>query len=228
MAIEVQGRTGPVVLADGALATLQLGRQGGLMNSQLHGKYYISNFRGNVFSGGMTVQSINNATFTTGTLGATATPIVGVWNPANSSVNLVILQAMLAVTITALQNTGCGGFMWCTSVGNAAISTGAAPLNRKSLTAIGSQAKDMSGAALTGLTTNLATRSASSLMGGSSKALATLDTAAGASTTMTGCAIEMIDGAWIVPPGGILALLCTGTPVAHNAGSGIVWEEVPL
>lgn len=228
MALEVQGKVGPPVLGDGVVATFRQGRQGEQIVSGLHGRFYEQNLRGNVFSGGMTATSISAATFTTGTLGATCTPIAGVWNPSTSGVNLVILQAMLAVTMTALQNTGCGTFVWCTSTGNAVISTGNAPLNRKTLAAAGSQAKDVSGVALTGLTTNLSIRNASALMGGSSKALAELDTAVGMTTTMTGCPIEQIDGAWIIPPGGVLALLCTTTPVAHTAASGLVWEEVPV
>jgi len=30
------------------------------------------------------------------------------------------------------------------------------------------------------------------------------------------------------PPGGVLALFATTTPVAHSAASMIVWEEVPI
>ena len=40
--------------------------------------------------------------------------------------------------------------------------------------------------------------------------------------------IEQIDGAVIVPPGGVLALLATATGVAHSAVSSLLWEEVPL
>lgn len=204
------------------------GRQGDMMVSGLHGRFYEQNVRSLMFSGGMAMASISNATFTTATLGVTATPIIGLWNPSSSVVNLVLLQAMLAVTLTALQNTGCGGFAWCTSIGNAAISTGNIPLNRRTLAQAGSVAKDLSGLALTGLTNNLVVRNVSALMGGSSKALAELDTAVGMTTTMTGSPIEQLDGSWIVPPGGVIALLCTTTPVAHSAASGIVWEEVPI
>lgn len=196
--------------------------------SDAHARFMAANLEGRLYSGGMTVTSISNGTFTTATLTASATPIIGLYNPTTSTVNLVVLQANLAVTMTALQNTGCGTFMWCTSVGNAAISTGNNPLNRRTLSATGSQAKDLSGVALTGLTVNLAIRNASALMGGSSKALAELDTAIGMTTTMTGCTSEPIDGGFIVPPGGVIALLCTTTPVAHSAASGIIWEEVPI
>lgn len=225
-----QGQVGAQLNADGnvPIQGFRQGRQGDIIGSGLHGRFYEQNLRGNVYSGGVATASISNATFTTGTLGVTATPIIGLWNPLTSVVNCVVLQAMLAVVMTALQNTGCGAFMWATSTGNGAISTGNTPLNRKTLTAAGSLVKDLCGLALTGMTNNLVVRGVSALMGGSSKALAELDTAVGMTTTMTGCPIEQLDGSWIVPPGGVLALLCTTTPVAHSAAGGILWEEVPL
>ena len=84
----------------------------------------------------------------------------------------------------------------------------------------------MSGIALTGLTNNLVVRQASGIGGGNLLNIATLDTAAGFSTTQQ-AQVENIDGAWQIPPGGVLALLATTTPVAHSAASGLLWEEVP-
>jgi hypothetical protein len=40
--------------------------------------------------------------------------------------------------------------------------------------------------------------------------------------------IDNIDGAIVVPPGGVLALLATGTPVAVSAASSLLWEELPV
>ena len=39
---------------------------------------------------------------------------------------------------------------------------------------------------------------------------------------------ENFDGSLIIPPGYVLALMATTTPVAHSAVSNILWEEVPL
>lgn len=227
MGMPIEGQVGPVSVQDGSKATFRMGRQGEGIVGELHGRFYEQTFRGNVFSGGMTVTAINNATFTTGTLTASCTPIAGVWNPGTSEKNLVILQATLAVVLTALQNTGGGPFVWATSTGNNVISTGNVPLNRKTLAKSGSVAKDMSGLALTGLTNNLVVACASACGGGNLFAIATLDTAAGFSTTLQPT-VENIDGAWIVPPGGVLALLATTTPVAHSAAASLVWEEVPV
>ena len=228
MALEVGGKVGIQLLADGAgVQALRLGRQADQIISELHGRFYEQNFRGSVFSGGMALTAINNATFTTGTLGATCTPIVGVWNPVGSPVNLVILQAILGITITALQATGGGPFVWATSVGNGVISTGNAPKNRRTLLASGSSAKDMCGVALTGLTTNLAVLGASALAGGSASNAAFLATAVGMHAPQQAW-VEDVAGGLIVPPGGVLALLATTTPVAHSAASALIWEEVSV
>jgi hypothetical protein len=182
---------------------------------------------GNLYSGGMTITSIANATFSTGTLGATATPIIGLWNPLTSGKLAVVLQAKLQAILTALQETGAGAYMWCTSTGNGAISTGNTPFNLSSFVASGSVMKDMTGVALTGLTNNLVVRIAAGLQGGANSNLSTLQTAAGLAPAPTAY-VDNIDGSFIVPQGGVLALLCTtNPPVAVSAASAIIWEEVP-
>ena len=223
----IAGQAGPQAVADGTSGPPRLIRTGELGVSEIHGRFYEQTFRGNVYSGGMQLTSINNATFTTGTLGPTATPIVGVWNPGTSPVNVVILQAQIQVVLTALAATGPGSFHWATSVGNNALTLGTAPLNRKTLAQSGSQAKDMSGISLTGLTNNLVARNAAGIAGGSLYNISNTGIATGFETTMA-ASVENIDGAWIVPPGGVFALLCTTTPVAHSAGSGLIWEEVAI
>src|SRR5439155_20440105 len=99
-------------LSDGSIGTVRQGRSSEAIVQELHGRFYEANFRGTLFSGGMGMTSISNATYTTGTLGNTVTAVAGVWNPSTNTVNLVILQAMLAVSQTALQATGPGGFVW--------------------------------------------------------------------------------------------------------------------
>ncbi len=225
--VTVQGQAGPRVIAAGSTEDFRLGLSGEAVVQELHGRFYEQNRLNLLFSAGMGLTAINNVTYTTGTLGATCTPVAGVWNPAASVVNLVILQATLGVTMTALQATGCGPFAWAMSTGNGALTLGAQPLNRKSLALAGSAARDMTNVALTGLTNNLAVRFASTLGGGSAAQVAFLATQVALQTTQVS-AIEYIEGAMIVPPGGVLALLATGTPVAHSAASSILWEEVPI
>lgn len=223
--VTIAGQVGPASLSEGVNAPFRQDRSGAAIVQELHGRFYEQNVRGAVFMGGMAATSISAATFTTATVGATATPIAGVWNPSTSIYNLVILQALLSVSQTALQATGPGAFAWMTSVGNAGITLGNNPTNCKTLIASGSVAKDMSGIALTGLTTNLAVRRAAGVAGGSAIGAAFLATQAGAQTQQV-VSVEPFEGDLIVPPGGILALMCSITPVGHSAASGLVWEEV--
>ena len=227
--VEATGQVGPQTLSDGTTGTaLRQGKSAEVIVDNLHGHYYESNYRTVVFSGGMGLTSINNATFTTGTLTASCTPIAGVWNPAGSAVNLVIIQAVLGITVTAATATGGGPFVWAMSTGNSAITTGNQPLNRKLLSLGGSQARDMSNVALTGLTNNLVVRFGSALSGGLIKSISSVETAVGQNIGMSAVPLELFDGSLIVPPGGVLALLATTTPVAHSAVSSIVWEEVAI
>lgn len=225
--VSVRGRVGPDTLQDGAEAKFRQGKSAEQIIQQLHGRLYEANYRGALYSGGMGLTAINAATFTTGTLGATCTPVVGVWNPTGSGVNVVVLQAVLSLTMTALQATGGAPFAWASSIGNGAITTGAQPFSRSTGIASGSNVRDMTNVALTGLTNNLVVRHAAALGGGSAEAAAFLATAVGMQTQQAPW-VEQIDGAMFVPPGGVLALLATTTPVAHSASSALLWEEVAV
>ena len=224
----MQGQAGPRAIADGSTEDVRLGRLAELVIQELHGRFYETNFRTAVYSGGMGLTSINNVTFTTGTLGATVTPIAGVYNPIGSAFNVVILQAILGVTVTAATATGGGPFVWATSITTVPVTTGNNPLNRKTLQPSGSVAKDITNVAPTGMSPNLAVRFASALTGGLIKNISSVETAVGQNIGTAGITAENIDGAIIVPPGGVLALLATTTPVAHSAVSALLWEEVPV
>lgn len=228
MAIQIAGQVGPQVSGDGVGSQpIRQGKSAEVIVQELHGRFYEQTYRNAMFSSGMTLTSINNATFTSATTGVTATPITGLYNPLGSGVNAVVLQAILGVVLTALQNTGGGPFVWMMNTNNSLISTGTTPVNRKTLVAAGSQCKGLSGIALTGMTGVLAFLGASALGGGNSFNIASLDTAAGFSTIYQPF-VENLDGCLIVPPGGVLALMATTTPVAQSAASNLVWEEVAL
>jgi len=225
-----QINVGPQNQLDGAQGIIARGgRQGEQVFSELHGRLWEATRSGSVFHSGLTtLTSINNATFTTATPGATGTPIVGVWNPVGSGVNLEIVQATLTAVVTAATNTGAGGFVWMVSTGNSAITTGSAPWNARTLTQSGSLTKNVSGVALTGLTTNLATIRGSALNGGSGANFSFVGTAVGQVTFPPSASVENFDGSLLIPPGGVLALMATSTPVAHSAVAGLVWIEVPV
>lgn len=223
----ITGVVGPTQQKDGVGQGGRQGQTNEWIMQQLHGRYYEQNVRGKVFSDGIaTVVAITAATYNIATLGATATPIAGVYNPPGSGVNAVLLNAVLNAIKTALQNTGCGPFFWATSNGQLAITTGNNPLNRSTLNKTGSACKGLANVALTGLVGNLVVQGASSLFGGGSCLAAFLETQAGDSGFHMS-AKEMLDGDWIIPPGGVIALLAGSAPVAVSVTSMLVWEEVP-
>lgn len=230
------GQVGPTTQADGNTPAIRLGRSAEMIVQELHGRFYETTYRGATYGGGMQLTSISNATFTV-TNGASATlataaastPIIGLWNPSTSSVNAVLLQAQVSAIITALQVTGPGSLVWLAWTGQNAITTGSVGWGRKSLSAVGSQCKVLAGVALTGLaniqsaTTNIF--AASPISPGTASNLSTLQTAVGLMPA-AGNMVENIDGSIIVPPGGLIGLYASGTPVAVSAASSLLWEEV--
>jgi hypothetical protein len=221
----IQGTTGPVNVGDGVNPAIRQGRQGDVMVSSLHGDFYEANYRGNQYFTGHT--SLTALSANTITLTATTTPILGVWNPLSSTVNVVLTQAMLNVVANNLTSgAGPGAFMWAVSTGNGAISTGLTPYNSKSLIAAGSQARGFAGAtALTGLTNNLVIAAGSTLPSPSGLTYTTLASTA-LLTSYAGA--EIFDGSIIVPPGGVFALINTTSSTVFSAAGRLTWEEVPV
>ena len=218
-----EGKVGLATLQSAAPNTQAPLRQGQLLDliiSELHGKYYESNYRSAVYSVGMAQTALSANTIT---LVAATTPIIGIWNPAASPVNLVPIKAKCLITAAGANAVAPGAFVWATSTGNAAISTGLTPMSRKTLAQAGSYAKGFNiSTALTGLTNNLVIQFAA--------AFGTLVAAQGATASpiISGDGVEEFDGSIIVPPGGVLALLNTTSTTTISVASTLIWEEVPV
>lgn len=215
-----EGKVGRRQLGNGAQAEMRLTPSGALAVADAHGRYFEAANQGNLYSVGMTSTPLSANTIT---LTATTTPIVGVWNPLLSDVNLVILKAKCLITAAGNSAVAPGAFMWATSINNALISTGLNPLNRKTLQQAGSRAKGFNiSTALTGLTNNLVLQMAASF--------GTLVAAQGATASpmISGDGVEEFDGGFIVPPGGVLALLNTVSTTTVSVAAALMWEEVPI
>lgn len=222
-------QVGPQLAGDGAPVPIRAGRLGDQIVSELHGRFYEQVYRGNVYSIGCSVTALSANTIT---LSATSTPILGLWNPSTSSVNLVLLQCMLTVaanTLTAPVPPGV--FVWASSVANTVISTGSAPFNRKTLASAGSQAKAFpGGVALTGLTNNVVIFEGADLPNLSGLTNAGTITAQTTTSNATAGAfgVQNFDGSLIVPPGGVLSLLNTTSTTTYSVSGRLLWEEVPV
>ena len=214
------GQPSLVSAGPGSPFTLRGGQMGDLMTSQLQGRFYENNYRGNLFCDGGGTQALTLST--TGSVAAT-TPLLGVYNPSTSPVNLVVLQAMLVLHNTLLNSTDPGGLNWATSYANAGITAGRSPFNRKNLSNNGSQAKGLYFTAITGLTNPLVIQCGSSI--------GLMNTAMPGTATCSPAyaQTENLDGSFIVPPGGVLALLNTNSASPFVSVSGnLLWAEVPL
>lgn len=227
-----QGTVGPISGAsDGTIppSGLRQGRLGDQIISQLHGRLFEQVFRGNVFSIGCSVTALSGNTIT---LTNSSTPILGLWNPSTSTVNLVLLQCMLTVAANTLTApVPPGPFVWASSLSNSAISTGSTPFNRKTLASSGSQAKAFpGGVALTGLTNNVVIFEGADLPNLSGLTNAGTITAQTSTSNATAGAfgVQNFDGGLIIPPGGVLSLLNTTSTTTYSVSGRLMWEEVPI
>jgi hypothetical protein len=219
----LQGNQGQTGKQTGQNITAGVGEFSDILVSEFQGRFYEQNYRGQLFGNGVT--ALTALTANTITLTNTTTPILGVWNPLSSGVNLVILQATLASGINNAASTGPGAFVWAGSVGNSALTLGTAPVNHSNLTSAGSKAKGLAFVALTGLTNNLV------LLEAADFPTPTIITTAAVSTaiqTPTVSYTQNIDGSFIVPPGGVLALLNTVSTTTVSVTGRLLWAEVTV
>ena len=224
----LQGQVGPITAASGVGTTpyTRMGALNDMIVSELHGRYYEITKSGQMFTlAGAATPTALAATHATGTLGATATPIVGLWNPLTSNVNIEVIMAFVSQSGYDQNNAvSPGGFTWCASTGNGSISTGAAGYNAKTLTTGGSLTKAyVNGTgALTGLTNNLV------LVRGSAVNAPVGVQPAAFSVGPACITVEDLAGSIIIPPGGVLALLGNISTTTVNFNSSIVWCESPV
>lgn len=225
----ISGQVGPAVLADGVQSSpLRQGKSGEQIASELHGRFYEQVYRNNVYSIGCSVTALSANTVT---LTSTATPILGVYNPSTSTVNCVMLQCALTAYINTLTTpVSAGAFVWASSIGNAAVSTGSTPFNRKTMASSGSQAKGFpGGVALTGITNNLVIFEAMDYPGPGPLTYGTITAPSATGNSLAGSlGVANFDGSLIVPPGGVLALLNTTSTTTMSVAGRLLWEEVPI
>ena len=216
--MQLKGTVQTINVQDGSQPDVSFGHQADLLISQLNGRFYTQNFRGNIYSWGKTATALSANSIT---LTATTTPIIGVWNPSTSPVNLSILKILCSIAIAGNSAVAPGAFVYATSTGNGVISSGNPPLNRNTLVNSGSYAKgfDLS-TALTGLTNNLVIQSAAPF------GTLVADQGATATPVYSSTNTDEVGGAWIIPPGGVFAVLNTVSTTTVSVSATIIWEEV--
>ncbi len=191
MAVEMQGKVGPVVAADSNTIDPRLGRDGGVMVADLHGRYYESVSRGNTFIASTATAGIAHGN------ALTATGALMLANPAGSGKNLSI-QKLFWGTVSG--TLGIGQFWWCVGANPATLpaETSAATRVCALLTgsAPGDVAKAYSGVSLTTVPTAVRPTA----LGYDGTVVAT------AQTSLTVPLFEEVAGEIVVPPGFFVAV----------------------
>ena len=230
--MQLFSQVGPITppassLGQGLPAPLRSGAQGDVIVSELQGRFYEATYRQQQFSIGHTAAFALVAANATATgLTATAQPILGIYNPLSSTVNAAVDLVALANFINAVTCVAPGAFVWAVATGQSSISTGQVPWNRKTLAQSGSQVKGFAGAtALTGLVGSLTIMEAAELP----IASGLLTTSVAATTpTPSVSGLAVYDGSLIVPPGGVLALMCTLSTTTFSVNGRLQWKESGL
>lgn len=214
-------RTGPLVTGDGAVNPARSDRQGALVSQDAHSRMHEANRLGTLFTFGLTQTALAAANATVTGVTSSAQPIVGLWNPSTSLVNLVLWKISAVSSLVANTAVAPGGYVYVVSTGQSAISTGSTPFSCKTLAQSGSSAKAFAmSTALTGMSGSLVT------MRGS--VIAALN-AAGPATAIHQPIVptdELFDGSIIVPPGGVFAMMNTLSTTTVSLTTSITWEEV--
>jgi hypothetical protein len=207
-----QGATGKQV---GQVPVASAGEYGEILVSELQARYYEWAYRGKVYT-------LNNGYAGTTLVAASAigqtawNPAVGLFNPLNSGVNLVILSAtagFLSGTPTS------GGIVWGFVAPNAGVTAagGAGAVSLATLVTGGSIAKTFAQSAMTG--------SAASVM--LEPFPVTPFAGAIAATTSNNQVYQEIAGRFIVPPGGVIGISGTlGTSTVVQAS--LSWAEIAI
>lgn len=211
----VQGQVGPQNYADGIQPIIRQGRQADIIESQLHGRYYEQNFRGNLFMMDSDSVTIAAAHATKGAL-ATVKLINGFFNPANSGKNAVLIAAIIATVSGTPGGPFLYNFLADPTINSAATGTARAAILNGTFASV-----------LTPQTNVILTNAA-----GATTALKQLGVMGGPAAIATGAglytAFDDVGGRIIVPPGVVFGLCALAAGTTHVVQSTLVWEEVPV
>ena len=148
--------------------------------------------------------------------GAAGTPIFGVYNPANSGIDIVVLQVLLGIRTTGTAAVATDFNFWTAAAGTVPTYTGVQPKNAYTHAAAGASGLYIANAANTGAPATTLERPSFSI-----------GLTAATAITNVQMLTDDVKGAIIVSPGTYLAY---GQSVATTAGSfdcGLLVAEVP-
>ena len=203
----------PAAGANNALLNGRAGQLGDAIVSELHGRYYETTYRGNVF-----LLSVSTAAAVTAYAGGAAgTPMLALFNPVGSGRNLVILKASFANVVAASAGGTATFGLYFGTTATITQATTVAPWSMATQQQSGSVATGFRNVALT------SGSAASNVIALGSYYWAT---AAGAAL-VSGGPVDL-EGSVIIPPGAYVALGGSAALTSATWIGSIMWEEVPV
>ena len=181
--------------------------------SELAPVYYSLMKSGRIYS----VASATTTTATAFTGGAAGTPIIGLYNPATSGTDLVLLQARVGVRTTGTTAGTLDYSFWAVNQGGVAV------------TGTQTQARNMYSQASTGsvayaMVNTANTAALASTLIAPSVSVGNVTTTAGLNA---GLLVDDIKGAIIVAPGTYLAFGASATLAVASIDYSLIWAEIP-
>ncbi len=216
-----QGQTGKQV---GPNLTAGFGEFSDQLVTELLPRYSQMLMRNQIYTFGASNAALVAANAIATGVAAASQPIVGLWNPPNSGVYVLILKAFLNITTIAGTAVSPGGFMWLISlISQDTITNGSTPFSCKTHLQAGSQVKAFAqSTSLAGLTGGLTVVAPLGI-----NTIQAAGPATAAPQPMTQ-GVEDVDGSWGVPPGGVLSLMNQLSTTTISVNCGLKWAELPL
>lgn len=150
--------------------------------------------------------------------GAAGTPLIGIYNPSNSGVDLVLIEAVLGIRTTGTAAVTLDFNHFGAAQGSTApTGTATSARNLYSLAATGSSALAMLNTLNTGAL-------ASSLLRPSISVGLTATTA----ITNVNLLRDELKGAIVIAPGSYYALGASATPTSASIDAALIWAEIPV
>jgi hypothetical protein len=202
-----QGQTGKQV---GQNLTASFGEYADTLVTELMPRYYEQAYRGQTY-----FNSITNAAVTAYSGASGGTPLLGVWNPANSGKNLIIIHAMVSV-YTAASAAGTCAFRLYAGVTAAITGTLVSPVSSLTFTSTG-------GGSVARASQNAANSSSTALTYINTIGSYYWATAAGA--VMTNPLLYDCAGSLIIPPGSMIGLGGSVALTSATYDAFILWSE---
>ena len=209
----IQGQVGVQALSNGSQSNMTLGRSGEQLVSEWQPRYYSLVKQGLVY--GFSSAAITVAATHVSRLSAnTGTPVIGIWNPANSGKDIVILKH----GISTVSGQPGGPFVWNYGL----VTTTAAALS----TVVNAKFGQSPSGSIAAVYSNVVTTS--SLAGVLAFHAAAITNITGAGNGGPSTFYDDRGGDILIPPGAWGALAATVTGTSHVIQASVIWAEIAV